>query len=47
MNDENAGTNHVDGANEEPITIIKTDLSDPERDRLLREALEGDDFGKT
>ena len=47
MNYENADINHADGANEEPITIIKNDLSDPERDRLLREALEGDDFGKT
>ena len=34
---------------EEPIRIIEKDLSDAEGDRLLRlkEALEGDDFGKT
>ena len=33
----------------EPITIVENVLSDSERDRLLRlrEALEGDDFGKT
>ena len=47
--DENGDINHPDSANEEPIRIIKNDLSDSERDRLLilREALEGDDFGKT
>ena len=35
--------------NEEPIRITEKDLSDAEGDRLLRlkEALEGDDFGKT
>ena len=36
INDENADIKHVDSANEEPIKIIK-----------IREALEGDDFGKT
>ena len=48
-NDENIDINHADSANEEPIRIIENDLSDSERDRLLRlrEALEGDDFGKT
>ena len=48
--DENGDINYAaDSANEEPIRIIENDLSDPERDRLLRlrEALEGDDFGKT
>ena len=47
-NDENIDINHADSANEEPIRIIENDLSDSERDRLLRlrEALEGDDFGK-
>ena len=46
--DENGDINHADSANEEPIRIIENDLSDSERDRLLRlrEALEGDDFGK-
>ena len=40
---------HADSMNEEPITIIENDLSDSKRDRLLglREALKGDDFGKT
>ena len=49
INDENADINHADSANEEPIRIIENDLSDSERDSLLRlrEALEGDDFGKT
>ena len=49
INDENVDTNHEDTANEEPIKITENDLSDSERDRLLRlrEALEGDDFGKT
>ena len=49
INDENVDINHADGANEEPITIIENDLSDSERNRLLRlrETLEGDDFGKT
>ena len=48
-NDENIDINHADSANEEPIRIIENYLSDSERDRLLRlrEALEGDDFGKT
>ena len=47
--DENVDINHVYSANEEPIRITKNDLSDSERDRLLRliETLEGDDFGKT
>ena len=36
INDENADIKHLDCANEEPIKIIK-----------IREALEGDDFGKT
>ena len=47
-NDKNIDINHADSANEEPIRIIENDLSDSERDRLLRlrEALEGDDFGK-
>ena len=47
--DENVDINHADSANEEPIRIIENDLSDSEIDRLLRlrEALEGDDFGKT
>ena len=49
INDENVDINHADSANEEPIRIIENDLSDSERDSLLRlrEALEGDDFGKT
>ena len=48
INDENVDINHAGNANEEPITIIENDLSDFERDRLLRlrEALEIDDFGK-
>ena len=48
INDENVDTNHEDTVNEEPIKIIENDLSDSERDRLLRlrEALEDDDFGK-
>ena len=49
INDDNVVINHIDSANEEPITIIENDLSDSERDKLLRlrEALEGDGFGKT
>ena len=49
INRENVDINHADSANEEPIKIIENDLSDSERDRLLRlrEALEGNDFGKT
>ena len=49
INDDNVVINHVDSANEEPITIIENDLSDFERDKLLRlrEALESDGFGKT
>ena len=45
--DENVDINHANSANEEFIRI-ENDLSDSERDRLsrLREALEGDDFGK-
>ena len=48
INRENVDISHADSANEEPITIIENDLSDSERDRLLRlrEALEGNDFGK-
>ena len=48
INRENVDINHADSANEEPIKIIENDLSDSERDRLLRlrEALEGNDFGK-
>ena len=49
IRDESVDINHADSANEETIRIIENDLSDSERDRLLglREALEGDDFGKT
>ena len=49
INDENVDINHADCANEEHIRIIKNDLSDSKRDRLLRlrEALEGDYFRKT
>ena len=49
INDENVDVVHAHSANEEPFRIIENDLSDSERDRLLRlrEALEGDDFGKT
>ena len=49
INDENADIKHADSANEEPIKITENDLSDSEIDRLLRlrEALEGNDFGKT
>ena len=49
INHDNVVINHVDSANEEPFAIIENDLSDYERDRLLRlrEALEGDGFGKT
>ena len=49
INDENVDINRADSANVEPITIIEIDLSDSERNRLLRlrETLEGDDFGKT
>ena len=48
IRDESVDINHADSANEETIRIIENDLSDSERDRLLglREALEGDDFGK-
>ena len=46
--EKNDDINHVDSANEEPIEIIENDLSDSERDRLLRlrEALEDNDFGE-
>ena len=46
---ENDVINHTDSANEEPIEITESDLSDSKRDRLLRlrEALEDNDFGKT
>ena len=49
INDENVDINHADSANEELIRIIENDLSDSERDSLLRlrEALEEDHFGKT
>ena len=48
INDENVDIKHADSANKEPIRIIENDLSDSKRDRLfrLREAFEGDDFGK-
>ena len=48
ISDENVDMNHAHSVNEEPIIIIENDLSDSERDRLLRlrEALTGDDFGK-
>ena len=44
ISDANVDTNHADSVNKEPITIIENDLSDSERDRLLRlrEALTGD-----
>ena len=47
--DEKGHINHADSANEEPIRIVENVLSESERDRLLRlrEALEGEDFGKT
>ena len=47
--EENVDINHADSAKEEPIRIIENELSDSERDRLLRlrEALECDDFGNT
>ena len=46
--DENVDINHADSATEETITIIENDLSDSERNKLLRlrEILEGDDFGE-
>ena len=49
INDENVDINHADSANEELITIIENDLSDSERQKLLRlrETMEGDGFGKT
>ena len=49
INDENVNIKHADRVNEEPIKITENDLSDSEIDRLLRlrEALEGNDFGKT
>ena len=47
--DENVNINHTVSTNEEPIRIIENDLSNSERDQLLRlrEALEGDEVGKT
>ena len=47
--DENVDINQAHSATEEPITIIQNDLSNCERNRLLRlrEILKGDDFGKT
>ena len=49
INDENVDINQVDSANEEPIIIIENELSDCERNWLLRlrEVCQGDDFGKT
>ena len=49
INEENVDINHTDCAIKETIIITENDLSDYERDRLLilREALGGDDFGKT
>ena len=49
VDDEKVDINHADSVTEEPTTIIENDLSDSERNRLLRlkETLEGDDFGKT
>ena len=49
INEENVDINHTDCGNKETIRITENDLSDYERDRLLilREALGGDDFGKT
>ena len=49
INDENVNIKHADRVNEEPIKITENDLSDSKIDRLLRlrEALEGNDFGKT
>ena len=49
INDENVDINQADSANEEPIIIIENELSDCERNWLLRlrEVCQGDDFGKT
>ena len=49
INDDNVDINQADSANEEPIKIIENELSDCERNWLLRlrEAFQGDDFGKT
>ena len=48
VDDEKVDINHADSVTEEPTTIIENDLSESERNRLLRlkETLEGDDFGK-
>ena len=48
INDENVDSNHTDSANEEAIGIVENDLSESERNRLLRlrEALEDGPFGK-
>ena len=47
--DENVDINQAHSATEEPITIIQNDLSNCERNRILRlrEILKGDDFGET
>ena len=47
--DENDDVSYADSANEGPIEITQNDLSNSERDRLLRlrEVLEDNDFGKT
>ena len=46
--EEDVDINHADTVNEEPIRITENDLSNSERERLLRlrEALEGDDLVK-
>ena len=48
INYENVDITHADSATEEPITVIENDLTDSERNRLLRlkKTLKGDDFGK-
>ena len=47
--DENDDMDHADSANEELVEITENDLSDYQRDRLLRlrETLKDNDFGKT
>ena len=47
--DENDDVSYADSANEGPIEITQNDLSNYERDRLLRlrEVLQDNDFGKT
>ena len=46
--EEDVDINHADTVNEEPIRITENDLSNSERERLLRsrEALGGDDLVK-